>query len=112
MDLVTRGVISETGAMMQLKATRKLYDAVEPWNQTIWDLIPKTYKSLKRLADTSTKALDDFNRMIHVFDVCGTCNGCVYDGNLNNPQLNVFVITHNIFFRRTLNASTLVLIYL
>ncbi len=53
---------------------------MDPGSQPIWDMIPKTYKSLQKLADTATDALSDFQRMIHVFDVCRACGECVFDG--------------------------------
>jgi hypothetical protein len=71
--------------MMQLKSTLRFLEAIEPWNQKIWNMIPKTYKSLKRLADTSTNALDGYNSLIHVFDVCRACGTTVFDGTYYVP---------------------------
>lgn len=37
---------------------------------------------MQKLANTATNALSDFQRMIHVFDVCRACGQCVFDGTL------------------------------
>ncbi len=79
-ELVTRGVVTQTGAMMQLAVHRKFLENVEPWNIKVWNMIPKTYTSLQKLADTASNALSDYHKMIHVFDVCRACGECVFDG--------------------------------
>jgi hypothetical protein len=79
-DLVTRGVVTQTGAMMQLAAHRKFLENLEPWNIKVWNMVPRTYKSLQKLADTAKNELSDYHKMIHVFDVCRACGECVFDG--------------------------------
>jgi hypothetical protein len=72
-DLVTRSVLNETGAMAQIKVWRQFLEKVEPHNIPVWNLIPRTYKSLQRLADSTsgTHAFCCFNvdilSVLHIF---------------------------------------------
>lgn len=71
-DLVTSCVLTQTGAMAQIKVWRAFLERIEPHNKIVWDLIPRTYKSLQKLADSASG--NDFfnvNRLFNHFDM--TC---------------------------------------
>ena len=57
-----------------------MLESVDPEFKLVWDLIPKTYISLKRLADTHKGALPECEQAVLVFDTCHGCNEFVYDG--------------------------------
>jgi hypothetical protein len=65
--------------MAQIQVWRQFLEKLEPHNKPVWDLIPKTYKSLQRMADSTQGVLSDCARTISIFDICLDCGKCVFD---------------------------------
>jgi len=76
-DLVTSCVLTQTGAMAQIKIWRAFLERIEPHNKIVWDLIPRTYKSLQKMADSASGNdifnVNNVNRLFNHFDMTHSC---------------------------------------
>jgi len=85
MELVGDNKITQGGCMASLKIHKQMYTELHP-ESPIPDLYPKTFYSLKILADMASGDLEKFSGTL--LDVCGPSDHYVFEGPRKLPKRN------------------------